>query len=171
MTVLVGYFLIAAIAVLSSAATAYSQVSLDDQIQRLREGKKITISGADFLKARTDRHDKFLEFAADLYIEQIKWSLISPEKHGGWPVRSFIVEEPDWIADIYRNLKKKAEQTDDSLVDYALICPALYMVDEPEVQRLLARLEQKDQFLYKQAHENLDRWWRVEVAKRLRVRR
>jgi hypothetical protein len=68
---------------------------LDDQIQRLRDGKKITISGADFLKARTDRHDKFLQFAADLYIEQIKWSLISPEKHGGWPVRSFIVEEPD----------------------------------------------------------------------------
>jgi hypothetical protein len=67
-----------------------------------------------------------------------------------------VVEEPDWIADIYRILKKKAEQSDDSLLDYALICPALYMVDEPEVQRLLARLEQKDQFLYKQAQENLD---------------
>ena len=51
-------------------------------------------------------------------------------------------------------LKKKAEQTDDSLIDYALICPALYMVDEPEVQRLLARLEQKDDFLYKQARKN-----------------
>ncbi len=171
MMVLLGYFLVAALTVTSSAATAYSQVSLDDQIQRLREGKEITISDAEFLKARTDRYDKFLEFAADLYIEQIKWSLISPKKHGGWPVRSFVVEEADWIADIYRNLKKKAEQTDDSLIDYALICPALYMVDEPEVQRLLARLEQKDQFLYKQAHENLDRWWRVEVAKRLRARR
>jgi hypothetical protein len=45
--------------------------------------------------------------------------------------------------------------------------PALYIVDEPEVQRLLARLEKKDQFLYKQAHENLDKWWRVEIAKRL----
>jgi hypothetical protein len=155
MMVLFGYFLIAVITVTSSAATAYSQVSLDDEIQRLREGKEITISDADFLKARTDRHDKFLEFAADLYIEQIKWSLISPKKHGGWPVRSFVVEEPDWIADIYRVLKKKAEQTEDSLIDYALLCPALYLVDEPEVQRLLARLEQKDQFLYKQAHETL----------------
>ena len=116
MMVLLGYLLIAAIAVISSAATAYSQVSLDDQIQRLREGKKITISEADFLKARTDPYDKFLEFAAELYIEQIRWSLISPKKHGGWPVRSFVVEEPDWIADIYRNLKKKAERTDDSLV-------------------------------------------------------
>jgi hypothetical protein len=29
------------------------------------------------------------------------------------------------------------------------------MVDEPEVQRLLARLEKKDQFLYNQAQENL----------------
>jgi hypothetical protein len=99
---------------------------------------------------------KFLGFAADLYIEQIKWSLISPKNHGGWPVRSFIVEEPDWVADIYRILKKKAEQTDDPLIDYALICPALYMIDEPEVQRLLVRLEQRDHFLYKQAQENLD---------------
>jgi hypothetical protein len=171
MMVLLGYFFIAAMAVTSSAATAYSQVSLDNQIQRLREGKEITISDADFLKARMDPHNKFLAFAADLYVEQIKWSLISPKKHGGWPVRSFVVEEPDWIGDIYRILKKKAEQSDDSIFDYALICPALYMVDEPEVQRLLARLEQKDQFLYKQAHENLDKWWRVEVAKRLRVRR
>ena len=63
--------------------------------------------------------------------------MISPKKHGGWPVRSFIVEEPDWIADIYRKLKKKAAQTDDPLMDYALICPALYLVDEPELQRLL----------------------------------
>ena len=171
MMVLLGYFLIAAIAVTSSAATAYSQVSLDDQIQRLREAKKITISDVDFLKARTESYNKFLGFAADLYIEQVKWSLISPKNHGGWPVRSFIVEEPDWIADIYRVLKKKAEQTDDSLIDYVLICPALYLVDEPEVQRLLGRLEQKDQFLYKQAHENLDRWWRVEIAKRLLARR
>jgi hypothetical protein len=169
--VLLAYFLIAGIAVTLSAPTTYSQVLLDDQIQRLREGKKVTISDVDFLKARTEQYDKFLGFAADLYIEQVKWSLISPKKHGGWPVRSFVIEEPDWIADIYRNLKKKAEQTDDSLIDYALICPALYMADEPEVQRLLARLEKKDQFLYKQAHVNLDRWWRVEVAKRLRARR
>ncbi len=107
MMVLLGYLLIAAIAVTSSAATAYSQASLDDQIQRLRDGKKITISDADFLKARTDAYNKFLGFAADLYIEQIKWSLISPKNQGGWPFRSFVVEEPDWIADIYRVLKKK----------------------------------------------------------------
>ena len=91
--------------VISSAATASSQVSVDDQIQRLREGKKITISDAEFLKARTDAFDKFYVLAADLYVEQIKWSLISPEKHGGWPFRSFIVEEPEWISEIYRNLK------------------------------------------------------------------
>lgn len=66
-----------------SAATAYGQVSLDAQIQRLREGKEISISDADFLKSRVDAHDKFLWFAVDLYIEQIKWSLISPERHGG----------------------------------------------------------------------------------------
>ena len=79
MMVLLGYFLIAAVAVTSSAPTAYSQVSLDDQIQRLREGKKVTISDAEFLKARTEPYEKFLGFAADLYIEQVKWSLISPK--------------------------------------------------------------------------------------------
>jgi hypothetical protein len=168
--VLLGYFLIAAIAVTSSAPTAYSQVSLDDQIQRLREGRKITISDAEFLKARTDPYEKFLGFAADLYVEQIKWSLISPESQGGWPYRSFVVESPEWIDEIYRNLKTKAEQSGDSFVDYALICPALYLVDEAEVQRLLAGLEGKDQFLYKQARKNLH-VWRSEIAKRLRSRR
>ena len=64
--VLLGYFLVAAITITSSAATAYSQVSLDDQIQRLREGKELTISDADFLEARMDPHNKLLAFAADL---------------------------------------------------------------------------------------------------------
>ena len=157
--------------VAASAATAYGQVSLDAQVQRLREGKRVTISEADFLKLRSEAVDKFLGFAAELYIEQIKWSLISPEKQGGWPFRSFIVEEPEWVGEIYRTLKKRAEQTGDPLIDYALICPALYLVDEAEVQRLLTGLERKDQFLYKQARENLDKWWRAEVTKRLRARR
>ena len=154
----------------SSAATVYGQVTLDGQMQPLREGKGITISDADFRKARSDTFDKFLAFATDFYIEQVKWSLISPKDQGGWPYRSFVVESSEWIGQIYRNLKKKAEQTGDSLMDYALICPALYLVDEAEVQRLLARLERKDQFLYKQARENLDRW-RAEIARRLRARR
>ena len=124
MMVLLGYFLVAGIAVISSAAPAYSQVRSKTRSKDCGREKRYD-KRCGFLKNRTDRHDKFLEFAANFYIEQIKWSLISPEKHGGWPVRSFIVEEPDWIADIYRNLKKKAEETDDSLVDYALICPRL----------------------------------------------
>lgn len=111
-------FFVAAITITSSAATGYSQVPLDDQIQRLREGKKITISDADFLKARMDPHNKFLVFAADLYVEQIKWSLISPKKHGGWPVRSFVIEEPDWIADIYRILKKKPNR---AVIPYSIM--------------------------------------------------
>jgi hypothetical protein len=69
MMVLLGYFLVAAITVISSGTNAYSQGSLDDQIQRLRREKKISIGDADFLEARTDWHDKFLQFAADLYIE------------------------------------------------------------------------------------------------------
>ena len=133
----------------SSTATAYGQISLDAQIQRLREGKKITISDSEFLKYRSDGFDKFLAFAADFYVDQVKWSLISPETQGGWPYRSFVVESPEWIDEIFRNLKTKAEQSGDSLVDYALICPALYLVDQPEVQQLLVRLEGKDQFLYK----------------------
>ena len=95
---------------------------------------------------------------------------MSPETQGGWPYRSFVVESPEWIDEIFRNLKTKVEQSGDSLVDYALICPALYLVDEPEVQRLLVRLEGKDQFLYKQARKNLDVWTN-EIAKRLRSRR
>jgi hypothetical protein len=51
----------------ASTSIAYGQISLDAQIQRLREGKKITISDAEFLKVRTEEFDKFLVFAADFY--------------------------------------------------------------------------------------------------------
>jgi hypothetical protein len=155
---------------MSFAAIAYSEDLLDGQIQRLRERRKLTMSDAEFLKLREDTFDKFLAFAADLYIEQIKWSLISPEKQSAWPYRSFIVVEPEWVEEIYRKIKEKADKTGDPLLDYALICPALYLVNEPEVQKILTRLERKDQFLYKQAHSNLNTW-RTKVSDRLRSRR
>jgi hypothetical protein len=150
--------------------TPYGEDRLDAQIQRLREGKSASISDADFRNIRRDTYSKFITFAAELYVKHIKWSLISPEKQGGWPYRSFVVIEPEWIEDIYREIKHKAEKTGDSLFDYALLCPALYLVDEPEVQRILTRLERKDEFLHKDALRNLDTW-RAEVAKRLRGRR
>jgi hypothetical protein len=155
---------------MSLAVIVYGEDPLDAQIQRLREGKQLTISDAEFHKVRTDSYHKFLSSAADLYIEHVKWSLISPEKQGGWPYRSFIVEDPDWIEEIYRNIKQKSDNTGDPLFDYVLICPALYLVNEAEVGNLLTRLERKDQFLYKQAYTNLSAW-RAEVAKRLRSRR
>jgi hypothetical protein len=155
---------------MSFAVIAYGEDLLDVQIQRLREGRKLTISDAEFLKLRADTYDKFLAFAADLYIEQTKWSLISPEKQGAWPYRSFVVVEPEWVEGIYRKIKEKADKTGDPLFDYTLICPALYLANEPEVQKILTRLERKDQFLYKQAHTNLNTW-RAAVSDRLRSRR
>lgn len=152
------------------AATAYSEDVLNAQIQRLREGRKLTMSDAQFLKLRTDTYEKFLAFAAELYVEQVKWSLVSPEKQGAWPYRSFIVVEPEWAAGIYRKIKEKADRTGDPLFDYSLICPALYLVDEPEVQKILTRLERKDQFLYKQVQMKLSTW-RTEVSDRLGSRR
>lgn len=155
---------------MSLAIIAYGEDALDSQIQRLREGKALTMSDAESLNIRKNTYDNFLNFAAELYVEHVKWSLISPEKQGGWPYRSFIVEEPAWIQKIYQRLKQKAEKTDDPIFDYTLICPALYLENEPEVERILTRLERKDQFLYKQALSNLDSW-KAEVSKRLRARR
>jgi hypothetical protein len=154
----------------SFVTAAYGEDRLDAEIRRLRDGKTATISDADFRKLRSDTYHKFVAFTAELYIEHIKWSLISPEKQGGWPYRSFVVTEAEWIEDIYREIKKKADETGDALFDYALVCPALYLVDEPEVQRILTRLERNDQFLHKEALRNLDTW-RAEVSKRLRARR
>lgn len=155
---------------MSFAAIAYTEDLLDVQIQRLRDGRKPTLTDAEFRKVRADTFEKFLGFAADLYIEHIKWSLVSPEKQGGWPYRSFVVVEPEWVEGIFRKIKEKADKTGNSLFDYALICPALYLVDEPEVQNILARLERKDQFLHKQAHMNLNTW-RAKVSETLRSRR
>lgn len=155
---------------MSFLASAHGADSLDAEIKRLREGKQLTISDADFLKIRTNTFDKFLSFAAELYMEQIKWSLISPEKQGGWPYRSFVVESPEWVEEIHRKIKQKANETGDALFEYALICPALYLVDEEEVHRILTQLERRDKFLYRQASANL-KTWRAEVSKRLRARR
>ena len=72
------------------AVVAYCQDPLESQIQRLRgEGKTVTINDTEFRKLRAETFDKFLGFAADLYVEHIKWSLVSPEKQGAWPYRSF----------------------------------------------------------------------------------
>ena len=81
-----------------------------------------------------------------------------------------MVEELDWVEEIYRKIKEKADETGDPLFEYALICPALYLVNEQEVQRILTQLERKDKFLYRQAYANL-KTWRAKVSDRLRSRR
>ena|SRR2546427_7308900 len=137
---------------------------LSDQIQRLREGKKVSISDSEFYKLRSASFDKFYDVAAQVYIDQVRWSLIDPDDHGGWPVRSPLLMIPGVLEPIHQRLKAKSDETYDTIFDYALICPGLYMHNEAEVQKVLSRLKAKDAFLYKRANAEL-KSWRAYVSK------
>ena len=106
---------------------------------------------------------------AEVYIEQVKWSLIWTNTQGGRPFRSFAILEPDWIHAVHRKIKEKVDKTGDPLFDYAPICPALYLANEPEVTKILIRLEKKDHFLYDQADMNLE-FRRDKISDMLRSR-
>jgi hypothetical protein len=136
------------------------------QIQRLREGKNVALIDTEFEKLQKATVERFYDAAAEIYIEHVKWSIIYPEKYGGWPARDYLLANQSLVEPIHRRLKQKSEETIDTLFDYALICPALYISNEEEVQKLLARLEAKDEFLYNRATTQL-KWWRDFISKQL----
>ena len=149
---------------------ALGEDPVDAQIQRLREGKDVTMSDAEFQKIRLASFNRYYDIAAQSYLDQVKWSIVFPEKQGGWPAKSVLIIDSDIREPIYQRLKQKSVETNDPIFDYALICPALYMMNEPEVLKLLVRLQAKDAFLYDRADTEI-KWWRNVISKQLGAKR
>lgn len=98
---------------------------------------------------------------AQLYLSEVKASIIDPENHGGWPYRSFIVmDEGSLSRDLIEELKRAFGENPDPILAYALVCPALYAGDEALVGKAEAYLRTADPYLYKLEQSQVNPYWR-----------
>ncbi len=147
---------------------------LDEMITTLRSGAEPSRDGASALaayKAASEPVSKaYRDGIADLYLLEIKYSIVDPDHNGGWPYRSFLLDrflaEDDGIA-LRRNLtdqlKQRFADKPDPVLAYALVCPALYAGDEELVAQLQAYLKDHDPYLFKREQAALERSWRPGV--------
>lgn len=98
---------------------------------------------------------------AQLYLSEVKASIIDPENHGGWPYRSFIVmDEGSLPEDLIEVLKRSFAESPDPILAYALVCPALYAGDDALVGQAETYLRTTDPYLYKLEQSQVNQYWR-----------
>ena len=149
---------------------------LDDMITTLRSGGTLDPSklGMNLLHEVYDApgssHKAFPEAAANLYIDEIKLSIADPESEGGWPCMSSLVVDENMRNAVADVLRTRFGIKPDSIVAYALICPALYADDVSKIALYETYLKDNDLFLYKIEQGNAPNWRNV-VAKELSTRK
>jgi len=136
---------------------------LDDLISGLRSGVTVDAGQqARILKATgTASSQSYVNSIVNLYLWEIKASIVDPDKNGGWPYRSFLVEgNPSLRKHLTQALMERFEARPDPILVYAAICPAIYAGDEKLVDRLESYLKANDSFLYKLEQAQIDQSWR-----------
>ena len=147
---------------------------LDDMIATLRSGGRINPNRLGHnifkeLKGDPDPSDAYSVALANLYIREIKLSIVDPDTQGGWPYHSFLVEDPnDLRRDLTDALTARFKAKPDSITAYALICPVLYAGDEKKVAFYQTYLKANDPFLYKREQKNITAYWRKGIADELK---
>jgi hypothetical protein len=143
---------------------------LDDMIGALRVGAKFDPSqlGTNLLTAMSAQSGSssqaFSDAEANLYLYEIKLSIIDPESEGGWPYRSFLIQSDLNLRKMLTDaLTARFAATPDPLLAYASICPALYAKDEKQVASLESYLKDKDPFLYKLEQGQVAQFWRSNI--------
>jgi hypothetical protein len=134
---------------------------LDDAIAGMRSGAPAPagIQAAIDAQERAARKS-YSQGLVDLYLAEIKTSIVDDANNGGWPCRSFLVDgDPNVREDLTAALKERFDEKPDGILAYALICPALYADDAPWVDRLQAYLKGADPFLYKLEQAKVDVYW------------
>lgn len=137
---------------------------LDDLIAGLRSGAITSVDAdkrAEILKSTGKAaSDAYNESMVNLYLWEIKASIVDPENHGGWPYRSFLVYTPDLRSSLTKALKARYEDKPDPILAYARICPAIYAGDDQAVAGLESYLKENDSFLYDHEQADIDKYWR-----------
>ncbi len=101
----------------------------------------------------------------DLYLAEIKTSIVDDVANGGWPYRSFLVEDdPTLRENLTTALKERFAEKPDAILAYALICPAIYADDTQLVDKAQSYLKDTDPFLYKLEQSRIDVHWRPYIA-------
>ena len=116
----------------------------DAQIERVRKGLPFVPEELERSIQESDERHRVYHTAQ--YLTEVKWSLIEPEHQGGWPFRSEILMQYPRV--LFNVLSKMAKETDDPVVHYALVFPALSVKDDRESRAQIAWLHDHDQFLY-----------------------
>jgi hypothetical protein len=139
---------------------------LDDVIASMRSGASAPANKKDILKGTSEAAYKaYTDSIVDLYLQEIKFSIIDPDDNGGWPFRSFLVESDFYSRKHLTNaLKERFDKKPDALLAYALVCPALYVSDTALVDRLERYLKDNDPFLYKLEQIQIAQYWRPFIA-------
>jgi len=148
---------------------------LDDMITALRVGAAFDSSklGTNLLSAAADLSNSttnaFSDAEANLYLYEIKLSIVDPASEGGWPYRSFLIQtDVNLRTMLTGTLTARFSATPNSVLAYALICPALYAKDEKQVASLESYLKVNDPFLYKLEQGNVAQFWRGNIESALK---
>ncbi|MGB8352598.1 MAG: hypothetical protein WCD79_01790 [Chthoniobacteraceae bacterium] len=160
------------LAVLAAGARADQ---FDDMIDGLRKGTPVDPAKVDIklLKTQNEAPDSvssvFNDAVVNLYLHEIKLSILDPAQEGGWPYRSFLIEDDVVLRkQLLDGLTKRFAAKPDSLLYYAMVCPALYDRNEELVATIENYLKHNDPFLYKTEQERIAKYWRPAIAATLK---
>jgi hypothetical protein len=136
---------------------------LDALIDGMRKGAVVDAGQkAEIIKAaQKTASNSYLDSIVNLYLCEIKASIIDPANNSGWPCRSFLLEgNPSLRKHLTKALKDRFEEKPDSILVYAAICPAIYAGDDKLVDRLQTYLKDHDSFLFNFEQGQIDQYWR-----------
>lgn len=139
---------------------------LDDMIAAMRKGTPAPANRKEILKTIGAAAGKaYTDSIVNLYLEEVKASIIDSTNNSGWPYRSFLVEDDPLLReDVAKGLKERYKEKPDPILAYALICPALYEEDAAMVGHLERYLKDNDPYLFKLEQTQIDKYWRPYVA-------
>jgi hypothetical protein len=103
---------------------------------------------------------------AALYVSSVKAAIVHPQQHGGWPYRSSFLADPGTRQALAQGLKDKFEAEPDSVLAYAMLCPARFTRDDVWFGSAMAYLKENDGFLFDLAQKELATW-QPYIAERL----
>jgi hypothetical protein len=100
---------------------------------------------------------KYREGITELYLTQIKWSVIDPDDHGGWPVRSLLVMNESTAKTLAKELEQKLSAKREPIVAYALLAVSLHHGEDD--RNRLSAIVAEDAFLKRRLDESWDDFW------------
>lgn len=145
-----------------------AQEDIDVALEALRSGDVEMIDEATWKRIHKQgveedfgRYKETLEAhrqaAATLYSTQVKWSILRPQSHGGYPYRTFLFRKELEKYAIYKVLKKDYEKEPTSLKAYTLMCPAIIARDDELLVKLRNDLK-ADPYLSSLLEERFENW-------------